>query len=191
MIENDRGYQRAHLRAPYQEPILFGDEGYVHKGRGLNLSEGGILLDQVPSFPAEEEVPLMLHIPAFPYFKNFSLIKMQTYSKDLFTTKVIRARGRMVRRIGTTTSVDEIFKARFGIKFVEIGAHEQKIIADYVSVFASNLIYLQMLIDSWNTDEDIKLKTRSLANILGYSSISRIAELRFQVSHDYKSLQWL
>ena len=116
---------------------------------------------------------------------------MKTFSRDLFTTKIIRVKGLMVRRIGATSSVDQIFAARFGIKFADIGAHEQKIIADYVSVFASNLIYLQMLIDSWNTDEDMKHRTRELAKILAYGEIDRISELRHQVSHDYLSLQWL
>jgi hypothetical protein len=71
-----------------------------------------------------------------------------------------------------------------------LGDHEQKYISEYVSVFASNLIYLQMLIDSWNTDEDIRLKTRALADILGYQKIEKISELRRQIGHDYQSLQW-
>ena len=187
----ERGYQRAHLRAPYKEPVLFGDEGYIHRGRSLNISEGGLLLDEVPSFPAHEDVPLLLHLPSYPYFKNFSLLKMQTFAKDIFPAKVIRAKGQMVRRIGATTNVDDVFRPRFGLKFTNIGGHEQKIIGDYVSVFASNLIYLQMLIDSWNTDEDIRLKTRALADILGYADIAKVAELRHQVTHDYRSLQWL
>ncbi len=187
----ERGYQRAHLRAPYKEPVLFGDEGFVHKGRSLNISEGGLLLDQIPSFPANEAVPLMIHLPNYPYFKNFSLLKIQTFAKDIFPTKVIRVQGQMVRRIGNTTNVDDIFKPRFGIKFIDLGGHEQKMIGDYVSVFASNLIYLQMLIDSWNTDEDIRLKTRALADLLGYEEIEKLAELRHQVMHDYRSLQWL
>lgn len=190
-MKTERGYQRAHLRSPYKEPVLFGDEGFVHKGRALNISEGGLLLDEVPSFPAHEFVPLMLHLPNFPYFKNFTLIRMQTFAKDIFPAKVIRAKGQMVRRIGSTTRVDDVFKPRFGLKFTELGGHEQKLISDYVSVFASNLIYLQMLIDSWNTDEEIRLKTRALADILGYGDIEKISELRHQITHDYLSLQWL
>ncbi|MFP5491999.1 MAG: PilZ domain-containing protein [Bacteriovoracia bacterium] len=190
MSSRERGYQRAHLRAPYQEPVLFGDEDFIHKARSLNISEGGILLDEVPEFPAADEVPLLLHLPSYPYFKNFNLIKMQTFTRDLFPTKVIRAKGRMVRRIGETTSVDDVFRPRFGIQFSQLGDHEQKYISEYVSVFASNLIYLQMLIDSWNTDEDIRLKTRALADILGYQKIEKISELRRQIGHDYQSLQW-
>ena len=191
MILRDRSYQRAHLRAPYREPVLFGDETNIHKGRALNISEGGLFLDEVPSFPSVAEVPLMIHIPTYPYFKNFNLLKMKSFSPELFITKVIRVKGIMVRRAGPTSSVDQIFAPRFGIKFSEIGEHEQKIISDYVSVFSSNLIYLQMLIDSWNTDEDMKLRTRELAKILGYGDTERISELRHQVSHDYLSLQWL
>ncbi|MFP5458113.1 MAG: PilZ domain-containing protein [Bacteriovoracia bacterium] len=185
-----RGYQRAHLRAPYPEPVLFGDGDFVHRARALNISEGGLLLDEVPSFPAEDQVPLLLHLPSYPYFKNFSLLKMQTFSRDLYPTKVIRARGLMVRRTGETVSVDDVFRPRFGLQFAELGAKEQKLIADYVAVFSSNLIYLQMLIDSWNTDEEIRQKTRALANILNYQHVEKVAELRRLVSHDYQSLQW-
>lgn len=185
-----RGYQRAHLRAPYHEPVLFGDADFVHKARALNISEGGLLLDEIPNFPSEDEVPLLLHLPSYPYFKNFTLLKLLTFTRDLFPTKVIRARGQMVRRTGETTSVDDVFRPRFGIQFASLGTGEQKLIADYVSVYASNLIYLQMLIDSWNTDEEIRQKTRALAHILNYQHVEKIAELRRHVSHDYQSLQW-
>ena len=57
--------------------------------------------------------------------------------------------------------------------------------------FASNLVYLQTLIDSFNTDDEIKERVRALAEILGYDQIEKIAQLRAQVGHDYKSLQWL
>jgi hypothetical protein len=190
-MKKERGYQRAHLRAPFRGPVLFGDGDYIHKARAVNLSEGGLLLDELPEFPAMERVPLMLQIPTHTYFKNFTLIKLQTFSPDLLPAKVIRAQAQMVRRLGATTDVDDVFQPRFGIQFLNLGEAERRIINEYVSVFASNLIYLQMLIDSWNTDEDIRLKTRALADVLGYTSQSKVAELRHAVTLDYRSLQWL
>jgi len=190
-MKKERGYQRAHLRAPFKGPVLFGDEGHVHKARAVNLSEGGILLDELPEFPSTERVPLMIQLPTYPYFKNFSLLKMQTFALDLFPSKVIRTQAQMVRRVGVTTDVDDVFQARFGIQFLNLGEAERRIISEYVSVFSSNLIYLQMLIDSWNTDEDIRLKTRALADILGYEKLTKVAELRHRVTLDYRSLQWL
>ena len=190
-MKTERGYQRAYLRAPYYEPVLFGDEGYVHRARAVNISEGGILLDEIPEFPGEEIVPMLLRLPNYPYFKNFTLLRMQTFTRDLFPSKIIRVRSRMVRRLKATTDVDDVFQPRFGLQFMDIGAMEQKMVGEYVGVFASNLIYLQMLIDSWNTDEDIRAKTRALADILGYAHIGKVSELRHQVTHDYRSLQWL
>ncbi len=190
-MKKERGYQRGHLRAPFKGPVLFGDESYVHRARAVNISEGGLLLDELPEFPAKDRVPLMVQLPTQTYFKNFSLIKLQTFSPDLLPAKIIRAQAQMVRRIGVTTDVDDVFQARFGIQFLNLGEGERRTIAEYVSVFASNLIYLQMLIDSWNTDEDIRLKTRALADILGYRHLVKVAELRHVVTQDYRSLQWL
>ncbi len=45
--------------------------------------------------------------------------------------------------------------------------------------------------DSFNSDEETKVKARMLAGILGYKEVDRIAHLRSVVSLDYKSLQWL
>lgn len=189
-MRGTRSYQRAHLRAPYREAVLFGDQGHIHRARALNISEGGLLLDELPEFPEREEVGLLLRVPVMPAFRNYDLLKLQTFSGDLFAAKVIRAKGQLVRQSGSRSQVDEIFRPRFGLQFSGLSAIAQRHISDYVEVFASNLIYLQMLIDSWNTDEDIRLKTRALARVLGYRDEVSIAELRHQVGHDYLSLQW-
>jgi hypothetical protein len=186
-----KSYQRKHLRAPFKEPVLYADGGYVAKARSLNISEGGLLLDEMPSFPEKDEVALLISLPQLPTLKNFSLIKMQTFSKELFTGQVIRLKARMVRREQLSKNLDNIFKSRFGLEFTHIGAREQKVIEEYVTTFASNLIYLQTLIDSYNSDDETKIRARTLAGILGYQDIEKIAHLRALVTHDYKSLQWL
>lgn len=186
-----KSYQRRHLRAPFKENILYSDGEYVLRGRALNISEGGLLLDQLPSFPSADEVPLLISLPQLPYLKNFTLIKMQTFSKELFGKHVIRCLAKMVRREELSQNLDNIFRARFGLQFSRLGAQEQKHIEEYVSTFSSNLIYLQTLIDSFNTDEETRVRARTLAKILGYIDTDRISQLRAQVTHDYKSLQWL
>lgn len=186
-----KNYQRRHLRAPFKESVLFADEWYVHKAKGLNISEGGILLGELPNFPAEDEVPLLLSLPQFPILKNFSLLKMETFSKELFPRQVIRARGRMVRREELRQSLDNIFRSNFALEFVHITEKDQRHIQNFVENFAGNLIFLQTLIDSFNTDEETKIKVRTLARILGYTEVEKISHLRAQVTRDYKSLQWL
>lgn len=189
MIEQ-RGYQRTYLRAPYKEPILYIDDNFVFKASTLNLSVGGILLDQIPHFPEENEVvPLLISLPQYPYFKNFTLEKLRNFSAEIFPKKVIRVKGHMVRKIGVESKTDEVFTSRIGIKFVEVSAQNQKLIQDYVNIFSSNLIYLQMLIDNINTSDKHLKKIRALCRILSYDEQIKIAALYKQVQHDYLSLQ--
>jgi c-di-GMP-binding flagellar brake protein YcgR len=186
-----KSYQRRHLRAPFRESILYADGQYVLKATALNISEGGLLIDEMPSFPEDDNVPLLISIPQLPSLKNFSLFKMQTFSKDIFARHVIRAKAKMVRREQLSQNLDNLFRSRFGLEFIRISPTDQKLIEEFVVTFSSNLIYLQTLIDSFNTDEETKQKVRTLARILGYDSTDKIAQLRAKVTHDYKSLQWL
>ena len=184
-------YQRRYLRAPLRESMLYADGDFVLKARTLNISEGGILLGELPSFPGTDDVGVMLSLPKIPSLKNFSIIKMQTFSKELFPRQIIRAHAHMVRREELSQNLDNIFRSRFGLEFIKILPQDQKAIEEYVTTFTSNLIYLQTLIDSFNTDEETKIRTRVLAKILGYNETEKIAELRSSVGHDYRSLQWL
>jgi hypothetical protein len=186
-----KSYQRRFLRAPFKEAVIYADGDYVLKASAVNISEGGLLIDELPSFPEQDEVPLLISIPQLPYLKNFSLLKMQTFSRELFGKHVIRVKARMVRREQLSQNLDNLFRSRFGLEFVDIAPHEQKNVEEFVTTFASNLIYLQTLIDAFNTDEETKVRVRTLARILGYDQIEKIAQLRAQVTHDYKSLQWL
>jgi hypothetical protein len=186
-----KNYQRRHLRAPYKESVLYSDSGYVFKASTLNISEGGLLIDQLPAFPDRDEVSLLISIPKLPGLKNFSLLKMQTFSREIFGRHVIRLRARMVRREQLSQNLDNIFRSRFGLQFTYISPQDQKYIEDYVVTFASNLIYLQTLIDSFNSDEETKIRTRTLASVLGYGDVERIAHLRAVVTQDYQSLHWL
>lgn len=186
-----KSYQRKHLRAPFREAILYTDGPYVFKASTLNISEGGLLLDEIPNFPDRDEVSIMMSLPQLPSLKNFSLLKMQTFSKELFARHVVRVQAKLARREQLSQDLDNIFRSRFGLEFLKVMPHEQKLIEDYVTTFASNLIYLQTLIDSFNTDEETKVRVRTLAKILGYEGTERIAQLRSEVTHDYKSLQWM
>tara|TARA_Y100000385_G_C12901016_1_gene554180 strand:- start:208 stop:783 length:576 start_codon:yes stop_codon:yes gene_type:complete len=187
-----RGYQRTHLRAPYKEPVLFVDDNFVFKASTLNISEGGLLLDQIPHFPEDEdEVPILVSLPQFPYFKNFSLEKLQNFSSDIFPKKIVRVKAQMVRRIGLESTMDEVFVSKVGLKFTDVSPQAQKQISDYVNVFASNLIHLQMLIDSIHASEKNLTKVRALSEILNYDLNIKVAQLYKEVQHDYRSLQWL
>ncbi len=64
-------------------------------------------------------------------------------------------------------------------------------IEDYVDTFCSNLIYLQTLLDSYNSDEETRIRTRTMAGILGYGQSDKISLLHAQVTKDYRSLHWV
>jgi c-di-GMP-binding flagellar brake protein YcgR len=190
-LETERSYKRKHLRAPYKTQVLFEDENFVFKAETLNISEGGMLIDLLPHFPSNENVSMMISIPTFPLFKNFSLGKIRDFSQDIFPKKIVRIKCQMVRREGDTTSVDEVFRSRIGVKFTDIAPAAQRVISDYVNVFVSNIVHLQALLDNVNSDRTSFEKVRILSQILGYPEETKIALLRKLVTHDYKSLQWL
>jgi hypothetical protein len=186
-----KSYQRRFLRAPFREVIIYADGEIVSQAKALNISEGGLLLGEIPVFPNRDEVPLLIALPQIPIFRNFSLLKMQTFSKDLFPKQIIRVKARMVRREELSLDLENLFRSRFGLEFVKVDPLDQKKIDTYVTSFASNLIYLQTLIDSVSNDEESKLKVRVLAGILGYRDSERLAQLRSTVHKEYRSLQWL
>jgi hypothetical protein len=186
-----KSYQRRHLRSPYKETILYADDKFVLKAKALNLSEGGLLVDELPSFPSSDQVPLLLSIPQLPSLKNFNLLKMQTFSKELFPRHIIRVKAKLARRDQLSQNLDNLFKSKFGLEFTRINSIDQKYIEEYVGTCSANLVYLQTLIDSFNTDDETKIRVRTLAKILGYENLDKISQLRSQVSSDYKSLQWL
>jgi hypothetical protein len=191
MSESEKSYQRTHLRAPFRHHILYSDDGYVHKAKGLNISEGGLLLDMIPYFPEDTEIDFATALPQYPYFKNFSLQKMQSFSEELYPSKVIKGKLKMVRRIQLTNKVDEAFMSRVGCQFTMLDDISRKAISDYVDVFASNLIQLQIMIDLINSEEGYLEKVRTLSGILGYDGDEKISVLKKTITHEYISLQWL
>jgi PilZ domain len=186
-----KNYQRRYLRAPFKESIIYADGSDVLRAKCLNISENGLLISELPAFPDQDQVPLLIKLPQIPSLKNFSLLKMQNFNGELFPSHIIRVRGRIARRGELSQDLGNIFTTSFGLQFSKIGQNEQKMIEEYVTTFSSNLVFLQTLIDSYNGEEDIQEKTRVLAAILGYQRHEKIAQLRLKVNEDYRNLQWL
>lgn len=191
MSPQGSSYQRTYLRAPYKKDVLFVDEDFVFKAQTLNISEGGLLLDQVGYFPGEKTLNFMIEIPEFPLFKNFTLEKLQNFSHDNVVSRVIRLSAKMVRSTKIDSVVDGAFASRIGLSIVDLKPTDQLKISNYVEKFSSNLVYLQVLIDSLTTDESQIKKIRLISEYLGYSNQMKVSYLRKLVEMDYKSLQWL
>lgn len=188
----DRDYQRLYLRAPYHERVLYDDKGFVFHAKSLNLSEGGLLMDEIPHFPGVGGIcSLMLAIPSYPYFKNYTIEKLQEHSNDLLSLSIIKVKGEVVRKQGLNSVTDQIFLSRVGIRFDNLSVNDKKMIADYVDVFASNLIYLQVLIDNLDHNEENLVRLRLICGYLGYNREEKVSLLAKKIHHDYQSLQWL
>ena len=184
----ERSYQRKYLRAPFKLDLLYTFGGKLRKANSLSLSEGGMLLSVHNHLPsAGDEVRALALIPQFPYFKNFTLEKLKTYSPDLLPAKFAKFSLEILR----TFTNEESGKRNMGAKITEINDFDLSKIANYVSVFSSNIIYLLVLMDSIDADKHNHERIRILADIIGYDSSQKLALLRKELEFDYKSLQWL
>ncbi len=150
-----------------------------------------MLLADLPHFPEGSKVPMMVRLPQYPSLINFSLEKLQAYSAELFPAKIIRIHGRMVRKSDSSSTVDEVFRTRIGLEFTEINPQDQKVISDYVNVFAANVFHLQTVLETVNSNPEALEKARLISGILGYDSSLKVSQLRAVIALDYKSLSIL
>jgi len=188
----DRDYQRKHLRAPFKYCVLYVDDDFAFKARAVNISEGGMLLDQVPHFPEPgQSAPLLISLPQYPLFKNFSLERLKSFNDEILKPKVLRLECEVIRKFGEANRLEAVFSTKVGARFLNLNPSDKKAISAYVNVFAGNLIYLQILLDNMNSDDEGLEKVRELSKIMGYEPDMKISQLRKEIHHDYKSLQWL
>lgn len=183
-------YQRRFLRAPLNERVLLADGETAFRGEMINISEDGLLLSELPFFPESQELSLLLPIPHFPLFKNLSDEQLELLDEKSFIRRIIRLKAQIVRKAELERDLSNIFKSKFGMQFTKAGERELQIISQYVTNSSSNLIHLQTLIDSFNSSEQIRKRTRALSRIMGYGA-RKIAQLRVDVQEDYQGLQWL
>jgi hypothetical protein len=184
-------FKRTSLRSPLKAFILFENEGYVFKAQTLNISEGGVLLSDLPIVPEINAIPLMLSIPKFPELSSLSHDVIKNLKIDDLDKDIFRMKARLVRTFEGKSAVDKIFVTQIGCEFVKPSETNIKLISNYVSTFAKNIIYLLNLFESMNKNpKNIEL-IRVVADLLGYDSNEKIAMLRLKVLHDYQSLESL
>jgi hypothetical protein len=184
-------YQRRYLRAPHKGKLLYLDGKHVYTAEALNISEDGMLVQNIPNFPESEELAIMLSLPQYPLLKGLTLEDLIEFRPETLSRTIFRARARIVRKGELSRNISNLFNAKVGMQFMRILAHDKKVIEEYVSTFGINLIHLQTLIDYYNFDEDAKIRTRVVARLLGYNEETKMSQLRIQIQSDYQSLQWL
>lgn len=184
-------YQRRYLRAPHKGKLIYLDGKHVYTAEVLNISEDGMLVQNIPNFPEMENLPIMVSLPQYPFLKSLSMEELLQFRPETLSKTIFRAHARIVRKGELSRDISNLFKAKVGMQFMRILAHDKKVIEEYVTTFGINLIHLQTLIDSYNFDEEAKVRTRVVARLLGYKEDTKMSQLRLQVASDYQSLQWL
>ena len=184
--------KRAHLRAPLKTELLYEDEGYVLKARILNISEGGLLIENLPKVPEINLMPLMIDIIDYPDFQSIRMEKLKVAHQIGFERKIVRVRAKMVRSFQAESEVDKIFVNKIGCQFVHPKPEAGDIIRKYVKTFARNTVFLLSLFENRGGKKDDTTRIiRSISTVLGYQSDTPLPVLRQKVLHDYQSLESL
>lgn len=187
----DPRLQRKFLRAPLKSICLYVDGEHVFKARVLNISEGGILLSELPHIPEINSLPLAIDLVAFPRLQNLNLDQLKSLNADEFERIILKTKGRMVRTFENQSNVDKIFVNFIGCEFFNPTPDFKIAVFHYVETFAKNTVYLLSLFESLgNRTEQLEL-LRTVAHILGYDRRMKIPLLRAKVLHDYQSLESL
>lgn len=184
-------FRRAHLRAPLSTTVLYEDDGHVLKARTLNISQGGVLLENLPHIPEVNAMPLMVDLIEYPVLAKERVDHLLSRSPSDYDRKIFRVRAKMVRSFDVENEVDQIFVTRIGCQFVMPSKTAVDLIESYVSCFAKNTVYLLSLFENHGNRPAQIHFLRHVANLLGYQSGLALPKLRQKVLHDYQSLESL
>lgn len=176
-------YHRAHLRSPVYRSTFFTFNNEVVLSQIINISAGGLLFKYKELIDSDNELAFLTCVPQTPHLKNFSDHQLFEYDPALFPSVVVRAKGRVVRSFKDPAHEDGLF---MGIKFTEIDDHDEVLIENFAQKAASNVSYLQALVDSKNEEP----KVYRVAEILGYSKDLKISDLQNLLQRDLTSLKW-
>lgn len=189
--KNDPRLQRKFLRAPLKSVCLYVDGEHVFKARVLNISEGGILLSDLPHIPEINSLPLAIDLVQFPRLQTLTLEQLKVLNTEEFPRSIMKIKGRMVRTFEGQSNVDRIFVNFIGCEFFNPTPELKMAVFQYVETFAKNTVYLLSLFESLgNRVEQLEL-LRTVAHILGYDRRMKIPLLRAKVLHDYQSSESL
>lgn len=182
-----KGFRRLHLRSPLLSDVLYEGDDHVHRALSVNISEGGILLAHLPHVPEIKALPIMFALPQYPTFSRLSPESIKSLRRETLDVRVIRSKARLVRSFEGHSEVDRVFVHKIGCEFVVMTEPDREAIASYVTVFASNIVYLLSLFQrSAQVDQ-----LRHLAGLLGYEASEKLPLLRQKILHDYQSLESL
>lgn len=184
-------FQRKHIRAPLKSTCLYVDGEHVFKAKTINISEGGILLSELPHIPEISSLPMMVSMPVFPKFSTLTLDQLNSLNLEELPRKILRVKSRMVRSFEGQSNVEKLFINFIGCEFYYKTDEFSAYITEYVETFAKNTVYLLSLFESLGNRSEQLETLRAVAHLLGYDRRMKIPLLRAKVLHDYQSLESL
>lgn len=190
-MQQNAKFQRKHLRAPLKSEALYIDDDHVFKARTLNISEGGILLCELPHVPDINAIPMMVALIHYPKLGTLSPEKIKSLNPAEFPRSVIKLKARMVRTFEGKSTVEKLFLTHIGCELYPPPEEVKKEIIEYVNTFAKNTVYLLSLFESNHHKKEQVELVRKVAELLGYDATMAMPLLRQKVLHDYQSLESL
>ena len=82
---------------PLKSKIICNFKEQVFFGRTLNISEGGVLFSKGPSLRKGDEFSLMVDLPDYPDFSDFTREEVLDIDRYSFEREVIRVRAQVMR----------------------------------------------------------------------------------------------
>lgn len=184
-------HRRGYLRSPLKTTFLYVDDGHVFKGKINNISEGGVLLGEMPHIPDEKLFSILIDLPKFPEFSKYSLKKMMFLDADNLEREIIKAEVKIIRTFDGISEVERIFINNIGGEFSIISARDREKISKYVTTYAKNIVYLLGYFEIGMKKKEHLDLVRSLLFLMGYNGREKISILREKLLHDYQSLESL
>lgn len=181
------GFKRVHLRSPLIGSCLYESDRHIHRAKTVNISQGGVLLEDLPYVPDINALPVMFALPRFPLFSQLPSDSIKNLRKEDLDIDVIRAKAKLLRSFEGQSAVDKIFVQKIGCQFVQLEEEDSQRISEYVATFASNIVYLLGLFQRSSQVDQL----RDISALLGYDSSEKIPLLRQRILHDYQSLESL
>ncbi|MBT5094967.1 MAG: PilZ domain-containing protein [Halobacteriovoraceae bacterium] len=179
------------MRSPLKTQVLYLDDGYVLKADTLNVSEGGVLIENLPHVPDNPDVDLLISIPIYPEFSKLDTKQMMAIDPGHFDQHVLRMEGKIVRSFEGNSDVDKVFISHIGCAFVNPKPVLILSIQNYVMLFARNVKHLLGCFESSKNKDDEVEAIKNMAFCMGYDREQEYNQLRQKVLHDYQSLESL
>lgn len=180
---------RAHPRAPLEGDIIGSYDDKLFQSKTLNVSEAGILFEEIPQLELGAEVYVLFDLPVIKDFSKLRPEKLMSLHRDDFQRSVIRLKAKVTRHFKGKNPIGEGDVQQTAIEFIDIAPEIQEHIRKYVNRFKVNLEILLNDIEEMGKSNTDSSRLKKISYLLGYGEVHKLAILRQRVSHHYQGLQ--